>query len=530
MSIINSLQRQSTTRIWLVALFISVVMAEIITAIMGLILRGEISYDYLLTGLVTSFLVAGLVSAMLVFFLRRLQQDTRDLHMISDELVKSEERARQAILASHSALWDLDLTTGQIYLSDGWSPFLCGEEKPTFTTYRDLSELVPREEHPMLKAALSDAVKGKNNSLYKVTHRVRKLDGNYIWVLSEGRVTERDENGWALRMTGINRDITELKLAEDKIMAQLEQITHANSQLQETNRKLEQAQIQLLQSEKMASIGQLAAGVAHEINNPIGYVNSNFGTLKRYLSYIFTVLDKYESVLALSQSPRQELDELSELKRRFRLEYLRKDAKAMLDESQEGLDHVKKIVLDLKDFARTGAEDQWVWADVQQVLERTLNMVWNELKYKCEVKKEFSPLPKIYCLPSRLNQVFMNLLVNAGQSIEKRGVVTICTGQEGDQVWIEVADTGIGIEPKNMTRIFDPFFTTKPVGKGTGLGLSVSYSIVEKHHGRIEVHSELGKGSVFRVWLPLAQPDHLAQAAPQEHHGSEVKLVNKEQA
>ncbi|HEY6094611.1 MAG TPA: ATP-binding protein [Gallionellaceae bacterium] len=514
MKIIYYLQNQSTASLWLVTLLASMAMAEIITSIMGLILLGTVTSDYVLTALVVSFLVAGTMAALLIHFFNRLKEGDRNLHEISESLGRSEERVRQALAASHSALWDLDLSTGQVYLSEGWSPFLCGELKPTYTSYLELSRLVPEEEHPMLRAALVDAVKGKNNSQYKVVHRVRKLDGDYIWVQSEGQVTVRDKSGWALRMTGINRDITGLKVAEDKIRTQFEEICKANAQLLEANHKLEQAQTQLLQSEKMASIGQLAAGVAHEINNPVGYVNSNFGTLKKYLTDIFAMLDKYESVLAHAQCPATELDDLRELKRRLRLEYLRKDTKALLEESQEGLDRVKKIVLDLKDFAYTGAEDHWVWADVQQILESTLNVVWNELKYKCEVRKEYVPLPKIHCLPSRLNQVFMNLLVNAAQAIEERGIVIIRTGREDDLVWFEVADSGMGIEPQYLSRIFDPFFTTKPVGKGTGLGLSVSYSIVEKHHGRIEMYSEVGKGSVFRVWLPIER------AHAREGHGT----------
>ncbi|MDP2805732.1 MAG: ATP-binding protein [Gallionellaceae bacterium] len=167
---------------------------------------------------------------------------------------------------------------------------------------------------------------------------------------------------------------------------------------------------------------------------------------------------------------------------------------------------VKKIILDLKEFSHTDSEDQWVWADVHQGLDSTLNVVWNELKYKCEVLKEYGVLPKIYCLPSQINQVFMNLLVNAAQAIEVHGKITLRTGQEGEKIWVEVSDEGNGIPAENIPRLFDPFFTTKPVGKGTGLGLSVSYKIIEKHHGKIEVHSEVGKGTTFRVILPVQQP------------------------
>ena len=291
-----------------------------------------------------------------------------------------------------------------------------------------------------------------------------------------------------------------------QLTTQLENDTQHTTQLLELNKQLSQAQSHLLQSEKMASVGLLAAGVAHEINNPIGYVNSNLSTLEKYLANIFALLTRYEQAEALMQG--HELEELRQFKNKIDLAYLRDDTKSLLAESQQGLERVKEIVLDLKEFSHTGAKEQWAWADIQQGLESTLSIVSNELKYKCEVKKEYATLPQIYCLPSQLNQVFMNLLVNAAQAIEERGVVTLRTGQENDQVWVEVADTGKGIPEEDMPHLFDPFFTTKPVGVGTGLGLSVSYSIVQKHHGRIEVKSEVGKGTAFRVWLPVEHPAH----------------------
>lgn len=306
---------------------------------------------------------------------------------------------------------------------------------------------------------------------------------------------------------GIVRDITERKQVEAQMITQYEQVERINAQLLESNKQLEQAQSQLLQSEKMAAIGLLAAGVAHEINNPVGYVNSNLGTLEKYLADIFVAMDKYEAVEVMLGADNPLLDELRLFKSKVDLNYIREDTKALLAESHQGLERVKKIVLDLKEFSHADSEDHWVLEDVHQGLESTLNVVWNELKYKCEVVKEYGTLPKIYHLPSQLNQVFMNLLVNAAQAIEVRGTITLRTGQEGDRIWIEVSDTGKGIPAANFPHLFDPFFTTKPVGKGTGLGLSVSYKIIEKHHGKIEVHSEVGKGSTFRVWLPVQQPE-----------------------
>lgn len=281
------------------------------------------------------------------------------------------------------------------------------------------------------------------------------------------------------------------------------QLTQSLAEQRELNTRLSAAKTQLLQSEKMASIGILAAGVAHEINNPIGYVNSNLGTLGNYLTDIFTLLARQEALCASASLPPAQLHDLAQLKQQLDFDYIKTDSQALLKESREGLERVKRIILDLKNFSRSESQDNWQWADIHQGLDSTLTIVWNELKYKCELVKEYGELPLIYCLPSQLNQVFMNLLVNAAQSIETHGRVTIRSGVQDESVWVEIADTGSGIRAEILPRIFDPFFTTKPVGHGTGLGLPVSYGIVERHHGRIEVESEPGKGSTFRVWLPV---------------------------
>jgi len=307
-------------------------------------------------------------------------------------------------------------------------------------------------------------------------------------------------------------DITERKLVELQNQMQMENLAALNAQLVASNDQLGRARNQLLQSEKMASVGLLAAGVAHEINNPIGYVFSNLGTLEKYLTDIFAVVSGYEKAERRLDGHAQAFEEVRQFKDQIDIGYLREDIQALLAESRDGLMRVKKIVLDLKDFSHTGREEEWQWADLQQGLESTMSVVWNELKYKCELVKEYGKLPLVQCLPSQLNQVFMNLLVNAAQAIEGRGVVTVRTAQEGDQIRVEVADTGAGIAPENLPHLFDPFFTTKPVGTGTGLGLSVSFSIVEKHHGRIEVSSEIGRGATFRIWLPVQQAEGVVPA------------------
>ena len=280
-----------------------------------------------------------------------------------------------------------------------------------------------------------------------------------------------------------------------------------NIELSELNTRLSEAQEHLLQNEKMASIGQLAAGVAHEINNPIGYVHSNIGALETYLNDLFLILDAYASTEDVLMIDAAAHAELQRLKAELNLNFLRTDIPLLMAESKEGISRVSKIVQDLKDFSHVNSSQEWKWVDLHQGLNSTLNVVNNEIKYKAEVVKEYVSLPEIECLPSEINQVFLNLLVNAAHAIDdaERGIITLRSGCDDRHVWIEVADTGSGIAPENLKRIFDPFFTTKPIGKGTGLGLSLSYGIVTKHGGSIEVDSKVGIGTTFRVILPQRQ-------------------------
>jgi signal transduction histidine kinase len=264
-------------------------------------------------------------------------------------------------------------------------------------------------------------------------------------------------------------------------------------------KKLEEAQNQLLQSERMASIGQLAAGVAHEINNPIGFVNSNMGSLENYVSGLLRLLAAYEAA-EVDISPASKTN-IEHIKDQIDIEFLRHDVVSLLAESTEGLQRVTQIVRDLKSFSHVD-EAERQWANIEEGIESTLRVVWNELKYKAQVVKEYAGVPPVWGFPFQLNQVFMNLLLNAGQALEDKGTITIRTGHDERHVWVEVQDDGKGIQPENLQRIFEPFFTTKPVGQGTGLGLSLSYGIVKKHGGTIEVVSHPGQGACFKLALP----------------------------
>ena len=299
------------------------------------------------------------------------------------------------------------------------------------------------------------------------------------------------------------------EVADDPVVRVCIQFSHMmqiidkkNSELQNAFDALRATQSQVVQQEKMASIGQLAAGVAHEINNPIGFVTSNLGTLQKYLGRMAEFLQAQAEIF-----PRKADDDralrLAEIRRQLKIEPILEDLPNLLAESLDGVERVRKIVQNLKSFSRIDQSD-YSMTDINQCLDDTLNIIWNELKYKCTVKKKYGDLPRTRCYPQQLNQVFMNLLVNAGQAIETKGEIVITTRARGAEITIAIADSGLGIPPENLGRIFAPFFTTKEVGKGTGLGLSIVYDIVtKKHGGKIEVASELGKGTTFVVTLPV---------------------------
>lgn len=321
---------------------------------------------------------------------------------------------------------------------------------------------------------------------------MRTLAGNRLWIQLIAYVADPQApttgTWWMLQ------DRSEVRRVQQELELNYERI-------QQTNVRLEEAQNQLLQSEKMASIGQLAAGVAHEINNPIGFVSSNMSSLRGYIEPVFDLLSRLVEAQQ-EDLPAAVRQELAALKQRVDLDFIREDLPQLLDESDDGLARVKKIVQDLKDFSRVDHAD-WQDADLNAGLDSTLNVVMNEVKYKAEVKKEYGNLPPVRCIAAQLNQVFMNLIVNAAHAIPKIGLITLKTETHGDWVTVEVRDTGVGMSDEVKRRIFEPFFTTKPVGKGTGLGLSLSFSIVQKHGGRIEVQSEVGVGTSFQIWIPV---------------------------
>ncbi len=296
-------------------------------------------------------------------------------------------------------------------------------------------------------------------------------------------------------------DFTDTAIYQSQLNELIGALKHEKEAQQVLIKKLEDTQGQLLQSEKMASVGQLAAGVAHEINNPIGFVNSNLGSLKGQVEDLLSLISTYEKCESALQAHPDLLGTIAQAKKSFDFEFLKNDIHDLLEESRAGIFRVKQIVDNLRDFSRVDASE-WHYANLEQGLESTLHIVWNEIKYKAEIKKEYAEIPEIECIASQVNQVFMNLLINAVHAIQDHGLITLRTGTAADEVWVEIEDNGCGIKQEHLNRVFEPFFTTKPVGKGTGLGLSLAYGIVQRHNGRLEVRSQEGKGTVFRLSLP----------------------------
>jgi signal transduction histidine kinase len=270
---------------------------------------------------------------------------------------------------------------------------------------------------------------------------------------------------------------------------------------QQSAAALQASQLMMFQSEKMASIGQLAAGVAHEINNPVGFIISNLSTLAKYSERLTSFIETQTELLK-STLEQNRLDELDGLRKQIKLEYIIRDIPQLISESLDGAERVKIIVQNLKTFSRKD-EEAWKQADINDCLESTLKVVWNELKYKAEIVRVYGELPLLKCNPGQLNQVFMNLLVNAAHAIGNGGTITIRTWHGQNGIHLSISDNGHGIPDQIRSRIFEPFFTTKEVGQGTGLGLSISYDIVRKHGGTIEVDSSPDTGTTFTVHLPF---------------------------
>lgn len=308
----------------------------------------------------------------------------------------------------------------------------------------------------------------------------------------------RDERGEVAGVFAAARDITAQRRAEAELREYQNQL---EALVENRTRQLDTAREQLLHSEKLSAIGQLAAGVAHEINNPLGFVSSNINTLSAYVADLLRLVEAQRDTTPTGQRAAEQLWQELEI------DYVRNDVHQLLTESSEGLKRIRRIVQDLKDFSRMDRTPAFVLTNLHTCIESSLNVARNEIKYKADVVCEFGELPEVACVPSQINQVLLNLLVNAAQAIgPERGCISIRTESRGDHVRLSIGDNGAGMPEAVRRRVFEPFFTTKPLGQGTGLGLSVSFGIIQQHGGTIEVESTEGVGTVFHLILPVQQP------------------------
>jgi len=307
----------------------------------------------------------------------------------------------------------------------------------------------------------------------------------------------------------------ELSVANETLEQQV-QVRTADLSLAYEN--LRQSQAQLIQSEKMASLGQMVAGVAHEINTPLGYVRSNTGIMIGIVDDLNDLVDSQAKALDLIVDPMASTEEVEQAVARAMArgqedtQGLFGDIREMLKDSDYGLGQISELVMTLKDFSRVdrAVTDQ---IDINAGIDATLKIAHNHLKHRVEVVRQFGELPLIECAPSQINQVFLNLITNAAQAIEGQGEITIATESVNNEVIVHIRDNGCGMPDDVRSRIFEPFFTTKDVGKGTGLGLSIVYRIIEEHGGKISVDSELGKGTVFTIRLPVRQAHRVKEQA-----------------
>jgi signal transduction histidine kinase len=286
---------------------------------------------------------------------------------------------------------------------------------------------------------------------------------------------------------------------ENKVVERTQELQESHGEVERAYEELKETQVQLIQSEKMASLGQLVAGIAHEIKNPLNFIYGNTDFLRRYVSNLKELLRIYEE-----EDPTRQREAVRELKDRVNFEFVLGDLATLIDNFEEGAERIHSIIGDLRAFSRLDSDD-FRMVDVHEPIELALNLVRQEYRDRITIHREYGELPKIECHSGRLSQVFMNLMSNACQAIVGEGDIWIRTSAGSDQVGVEIEDSGSGIEANHLHKVFEPFFTTKPVGKGTGLGLSISYGIVQNHKGTISVESPPGKGTSFRIELPVKQ-------------------------
>ncbi len=409
------------------------------------------------------------------------------LRRSESDLRESEAFSRALFHAAHAGLVVVNLTTDQIMEANETAAAILG---------LDTASLLGMPSRDAGLQLIGHELALRPSGFRAVKTELLRPGGEPTQVLMSAAVFDDEANLCLASFL----DIGPLTRAEDELRRSKEKLETAHA-------VLEQQKDAIVQSEKMASIGQLAAGVAHEINNPIGYVSSNLGTVLEYTDTMKALIEQYEQAVALPPgSPDRDaiLAHIEQIREEEDLAFILGDLDTVLTETMDGVHRVAEIVQNLKSFARADT-CEIMQHDVNEGIESMIRMVWNELKYHCEIARDLGELPLVTCHGGKINQVVMNMLVNAAHAIDPNtgGTITVRTRALEDEVEISITDDGRGMPPEVASRVFDPFFTTKEVGSGTGLGLSISHGIVADHGGRIEVETALGSGTTFTIFLPV---------------------------
>lgn len=443
--------------------------------------------------------------------------DLTELKRTESALKLSQERLQLAVFGSSLGLWDWNIATGETYFDSQWKAMLGYEENEIENSVKSWEDLLHPEDKLTVMAALHLHFEGKTN-IYEVEFRMINKSGNWQWIMALGKVVEYDEWSAPLRMNGTHQDISDRKQVELALQESEARERSKALELEVAINKLRTTQSQLVQNEKMVSLGQLVAGVAHEINNPISFIHGNLAPAR---SYTLNLLDLIKTYQYHYPSPAAGvLDKIQEID----LDYMAEDLPKLFTSMRVGTERIVEIVKSLRNFSRLD-ESAGKSVNIHEGIDSTLMILQNRLKSHSsrpgiQVVKDYQQLPNVECFPGQLNQVFMNILINAIDALEERdkqreieecdrhpSTITIGTYlAAGAFVAVSIADNGPGIPESVKSRLFDPFFTTKPVGKGTGLGLSISHSIiVDRHSGKLSCISTMGEGSEFLVEIPVQQ-------------------------
>ncbi|MDR7866584.1 MAG: PAS domain S-box protein [Sporomusaceae bacterium] len=440
-----------------------------------------------------------------------IQHDITEKKAMEEALRVSRETLSLAAELAHLGPWHFRMDKQSFEFNDEFYAIYGTDtaREGRFMTPEDYArEFVHPEDAWLVESEVQRALESPGCYSTQLEHRIIRRDGAVRMIVVRINIV-KDAAGRPILWYGANQDITEQKKTEQAL-------EERNAELREALQRLKQTQAHLIQQEKMAGIGHLAAGVAHEINNPLSFVVSNFDTLQKYLGRITEVIDAYREIgrSALTGDAgrvRSLANDIAALEKKARLDYILDDLTPLFAETGDGIDRVANIVKALLLFSRVDHQEYFEDYDLNAGIRSTLIVARNEIKYVAAVEEDYGEIPPVEAVGGRVNQVLLNILLNAAQAVKSKqavadGLIKIRTYRDDEYVYCDIEDNGPGIPEEIRSDIFNPFFTTKPVGQGTGLGLSISYDIiVNKHHGDISVASDGSSGATFTVKLPVKQ-------------------------